>query len=164
MFLAFLKMASMVKCHGIIQALTGRQYLTAGVGPPPWLVPGSLSDVPGPGRKPSLVNPTTFNHWINVCIAYLYIYVLLNCLTLKHWEKLKLTCNLSNRALVQHHLSNPLLVDLNFIYVYHLCKSTGFQAPCSLRNTQCCNHIDGFGGKHVAARTYVELSTWKRTK
>lgn len=26
-------------------------YLTAGVGPPPWLVPGSLSDVPGPKRK-----------------------------------------------------------------------------------------------------------------
>lgn len=25
--------------------------LTAGVGPPPWLVPGSLSDVPGPGKN-----------------------------------------------------------------------------------------------------------------
>lgn len=23
----------------------------AGVGPPPWLVPGSLSDVPGPAKK-----------------------------------------------------------------------------------------------------------------
>lgn len=55
-------------------------------------------------------------------------------LTLRHWEELKLTCNLSNRALIQHHLSNPLLVDLNFIYVYHFGKSPSFQAPCSLWN------------------------------
>lgn len=47
-------------------------------------------------------------------------------------QMLKLTCNLSNRAFIQHHLSNPLLVNLDFIYVNHLCKSTGFQAPCSL--------------------------------
>lgn len=118
-----LKKLSMVKFQGITQSLSGRQYLTAGVGPPPWLVPGSLSDVPGPGRKSSLINQA-------------------NLSTLRHWEKFKLTCNLSNRALIQHHLSNPLLVHLNLIYVYHLCKSTGFQAPRSLWNTQCFSHMD----------------------
>ena len=44
----------------------------------------------------------------------------------------QLTRYLSNGALIQHHLSNALLIDLNFIYVYHLCQGTGFQAPYSL--------------------------------
>lgn len=34
-FFALLKMSSMVKFQGIIKAMSGRQYLTAGVGPPP---------------------------------------------------------------------------------------------------------------------------------
>lgn len=49
---------STVKCYGTRESFSGRQHLTAGVGPPPWLVPGSLSDVPGPGGKSSVINQT----------------------------------------------------------------------------------------------------------
>lgn len=55
------------------------------------------------------------------------------------------TCDLGNRALIQHHLSNSLLVDLNFIYVHHLCKGAGFQAPCSLITTSYLYDMDGLG-------------------
>lgn len=31
------------------------QHLTAGLGPPPWLVPGSLKDVPGPDKNHEII-------------------------------------------------------------------------------------------------------------
>lgn len=89
-------------------------HRTAGVGPAPWLVPGSLSDVPGPRYQ-----------------ARLYHYSLMNKLckqdeakSNKKESESKLTGNLSYWALIQHHLSNPLLVNFNFIDVDHLCQST----------------------------------------
>lgn len=74
---------------------------------------------------------------------------------------LKLTCNLGNRALIQHHLSNSLLVDLNFIYVHHLCKGAGFQAPCSLMNTSYLYDMDDlwYRGKHITAK-FVQVEQW----
>lgn len=50
----------------------------AGVGPPPWLVPGSLSDVPGPERK---LHYSTFKElrtfWTDFTRSeWLYIFVI----------------------------------------------------------------------------------------
>ena len=44
--------------------LYGCQYLTACEGPPPWLVPGSLSDVPGPVKLVKSHKQDKFNHLI----------------------------------------------------------------------------------------------------
>lgn len=37
-----------------------------------------------------------------------------------------LTCNLSNRILIQHHFCYSLLIHIYFIHIHHLCQSLCF--------------------------------------